>query len=145
EPRCCDKYRQARRGTQVMAFPCQVLQRRMAIFAAQPFGPGLFLCDAAYSSLIWMTKLRSLCLASRKNRLRRGRDRNVNRPYARLGFFVLRGCCKTPAVERAPISKQDLPVPNKVRPLWAETGGRELAPDDRFGNSTNPVEFRICK
>ncbi|HCL75918.1 MAG TPA: hypothetical protein DIC26_08640 [Pseudomonas sp.] len=30
-----------------MAFPCQVLQRRMAIFAAQPFGPGLFLCDAA--------------------------------------------------------------------------------------------------
>src|SRR5690606_37128462 len=71
--------------------------------------------------------------------------RKPSPPNARLGFFVLRGCCKTRAVERAPISKEDLSVPNKVRPLWAETGGRELAPDDRFGNSTNPVEFRICK
>ncbi len=47
EPRCCVKWRQARRGTQVMALPCQVPQRRMAPFDAQPFGPGLFLRDAA--------------------------------------------------------------------------------------------------
>jgi len=31
-----------------MALPCQVPQRRMALFAAQPFGPGLFLRDAAF-------------------------------------------------------------------------------------------------
>ncbi|MWV12415.1 hypothetical protein F3I62_09940 [Pseudomonas sp. R-28-1W-6] len=43
EPRCCEKYRQARRGTQVMVFPCQVPQRRMAIFSAQPEGTGQFL------------------------------------------------------------------------------------------------------
>ncbi|WP_312713731.1 hypothetical protein, partial [Stutzerimonas nitrititolerans] len=30
------------------SFPCQVPQRRMALFAAQPFGPGLFLRDAAF-------------------------------------------------------------------------------------------------
>ncbi|RMH98827.1 hypothetical protein EA795_16235 [Stutzerimonas nitrititolerans] len=30
-----------------MAFPCQVLQRQLAPFPAQPFGPGLFLRDAA--------------------------------------------------------------------------------------------------
>src|SRR5690606_6759791 len=29
-------------------FPCQVPQRRLAIFAAQPEGPGLFLRDAAF-------------------------------------------------------------------------------------------------
>src|SRR5690606_30824407 len=28
-------------------FPCQVLQRQLAPFPAQPFGPGLFLRDAA--------------------------------------------------------------------------------------------------
>ncbi|RMH98731.1 hypothetical protein EA795_17210 [Stutzerimonas nitrititolerans] len=30
------------------SLPCQVPQRRMATFAAQPFGPGLFLRDAAF-------------------------------------------------------------------------------------------------
>ncbi|PNG04501.1 hypothetical protein CXK94_22005 [Stutzerimonas stutzeri] len=29
-----------------MVVPCQVPQRRMALFDAQPFGPGLFLRDA---------------------------------------------------------------------------------------------------
>ncbi|MFB8829711.1 SLC13 family permease [Azotobacter sp. CWF10] len=47
EPRCCAKWRQARRGTQGMAFPCQVPQRRMAPFAAQPAGTGLFLRGAS--------------------------------------------------------------------------------------------------
>ncbi|MBK3879517.1 hypothetical protein GFK97_01975 [Pseudomonas stutzeri] len=47
EPRCLGKWRRARRGTQVMVFPCQVPQRRMAPFAAQPEGPGLFLRGAA--------------------------------------------------------------------------------------------------
>src|SRR5690606_10192972 len=48
KPRCCAKWRQARRGTQAMVNPCQVSQRRMAPFAAQPLGPGLFLRDAAF-------------------------------------------------------------------------------------------------
>jgi len=34
--------------TQVMARHCQVSQRRMATSGAQPFGPGLFLRDAAF-------------------------------------------------------------------------------------------------
>ncbi|PTU76711.1 hypothetical protein DBO86_23715 [Pseudomonas indoloxydans] len=46
EPRCCAKWRQARRGTQGMVVPCQVPQRRMAPFAAQPEGPGQFLRGA---------------------------------------------------------------------------------------------------
>ncbi|HCL77941.1 MAG TPA: hypothetical protein DIC26_19100 [Pseudomonas sp.] len=31
-----------------MVNPCQVSQRRLAPLAAQPFGPGLFLRDAAF-------------------------------------------------------------------------------------------------
>ncbi|TCD21520.1 hypothetical protein E0D86_13050 [Pseudomonas sp. IC_126] len=31
-----------------MVLPCEVPQRRMATFAAQPFGQGLFLRDAAF-------------------------------------------------------------------------------------------------
>ncbi|HBX54172.1 MAG TPA: hypothetical protein DEH10_01975 [Pseudomonas sp.] len=42
EPRCSAKSRQVRRGTPGMVFPCQVPQRRMARFFAQPGGPGLF-------------------------------------------------------------------------------------------------------
>jgi len=34
-------------GRRQWLFPCQVPQRRVATFAAQPFGPGLFLRDAA--------------------------------------------------------------------------------------------------
>ncbi|RJG12470.1 hypothetical protein D3879_04045 [Pseudomonas cavernicola] len=37
-PRCRSKTRQARRGTQAMAFPRQVPQHRLAGFAAQPEG-----------------------------------------------------------------------------------------------------------
>ncbi|PIA66214.1 hypothetical protein CDO35_20285 [Pseudomonas sediminis] len=44
--RCCAKWRQARRRTQVMVSPCLVLQRRMAPFVAQPVGTGLF-CRSA--------------------------------------------------------------------------------------------------
>ncbi|NTY18159.1 hypothetical protein FCN13_06300 [Pseudomonas sp. UMC631] len=47
EPRCCVKWRQVRRGTPGMVPPCQVPQRRMAPFAAQPEGTGLFLCGTS--------------------------------------------------------------------------------------------------
>ncbi|RMI00342.1 hypothetical protein EGJ29_14325 [Pseudomonas sp. s199] len=52
EPRCCEKWRQVRRRTQVMASAGRVIAlpsptRQLASFPAQPFGPGLFLRDAA--------------------------------------------------------------------------------------------------
>ncbi|HAQ73007.1 MAG TPA: hypothetical protein DCR66_03365 [Pseudomonas sp.] len=100
-----------------MAFPCQVLQRRMAIFAAQPFGPGLFLCDAALlvAYLDDQTSLLVPCFAQKQApaRPRPKRQQTLRKTW----FFCSSRCCKTRAVERAPISKQDLSVPNKVRPL----------------------------
>ncbi|RMI02292.1 hypothetical protein EA795_05235 [Stutzerimonas nitrititolerans] len=57
EPRVCCRFvasRVAARngarlgvGRREWLFPCQVLQRQLAPFPAQPFGPGLFLRDVA--------------------------------------------------------------------------------------------------
>ncbi|RMI01958.1 hypothetical protein EA795_06955 [Stutzerimonas nitrititolerans] len=51
-----------------MVNPCQVSQRRMAPLAAQPFGPGLFLRDAAFlvAYLDDQTALLVPCLAQRQ-------------------------------------------------------------------------------
>ncbi|RMH97389.1 hypothetical protein EA795_18880 [Stutzerimonas nitrititolerans] len=67
-------------GRRQWSLPCQVLQRQLAPFPAQPEGPGLFLRDAVTRRLFGTTKLRFSCLASRKNRRRRARARNGNRP-----------------------------------------------------------------
>ncbi|HCL77067.1 MAG TPA: hypothetical protein DIC26_14590 [Pseudomonas sp.] len=51
-----------------MVNPCQVSQRRMAPLAAQPFGPGLFLRDAAFlvAYLDDQTALLVPCLAQKQ-------------------------------------------------------------------------------
>src|SRR5690606_20268921 len=68
-------------GRRQWLFPCQVLQRQLTSFPAHPLRAGpVFTRCGVIRRLFGMTKLFSSCLASRKNRLRRGRGRNGNRP-----------------------------------------------------------------
>src|SRR5690606_36476500 len=55
-------------GRRQWSLPCQVPQRRMATFAAQPFGPGLFLRDAAFlvAHLECQTSLLAPCFAQKQ-------------------------------------------------------------------------------
>src|SRR5690606_10461191 len=69
-------------GRRQWSLPCQVPQRRMATFAAQPFGPGLFLRDTAFLVVyLEPPNFTPRALPRAKNRRRRGRVRNGNRPY----------------------------------------------------------------
>ena len=91
EPRCCEKWRQVRRRTQVMASAGRVIPLPSPTTTAGAIsratlraGPVFTRCGVIRRSF-GMTKLLSSCLASRKNRRRRGRGRNGNLRLIRGG------------------------------------------------------------
>ncbi|TBW01479.1 hypothetical protein E0E52_20330 [Azotobacter chroococcum] len=100
-----------------MAFPCQVPQRRMAPFAAQPEGTGLFLRDVSLlDGSFGTTKLRVSRLASRKNGLRRGR------------VVVSTGPMVSPRAGRSPPASGRHPAPATGAPARHRAPGRRGRP-----------------
>src|SRR5690606_40160603 len=84
EPRCSEKWRQVRRRTQVMVIPLPSPTTTAGAISRATLraGPVFARCGVIRRSF-GMTKSLSSCLASRKNRLRRGRERNGYRPLRR--------------------------------------------------------------
>src|SRR5690606_36872821 len=91
EPRCCEKWRQVRRRTQVMVIPLPSPTTTAGAISRATLRAGpVFARCGVFRRSFGMTEFLSSCLASRKNRLRRGRGRNVYRPWARMRMSGLK-------------------------------------------------------